>query len=55
MLYNKGLLSKDMIELTGNYDEDDLTEEDLYEMMEILSHIHCNDELIDTLYIMAEA
>ena len=55
MLYNKGLLSKDMIELSGRYDDDEHTEEDLYEMMEILSHIHCNDELLDTLYIMAEA
>ena len=55
MIYDKGLLSKDMIELSGKYEDDEHTEEDLYEMFEILSHIHYNNDLTETLYTMAEA
>jgi len=54
-MMNKGLLSKDMIELSGKYVDDEHTEEDLFEMFEILSYIYYENDLDGTYYEMAEA
>ena len=51
----RGLLSKDMIELSGKYEDDNHTEEDLFEMFEILSYIYYENDLNGTYYEMAEA
>jgi hypothetical protein len=52
---DKGLISKDMIEYSGRLDDDEHTEEDLFEMFEILSYIYYENDLDGTYYEMAEA
>ncbi len=55
---NKRLISKDMLEYSGCTSEDDNhTEEDLFEMFEILSYIYYESNLNNnnTDYEMAEA
>ena len=52
---DKGLLSKDMIEYSGRLNDDEHTEEDLFEMFEILSYIYYENDLNGTYYEMAEA
>ena len=55
MHLDKGIISKDMIECSGKFEDDKHTEEDLFEMFEILSHIHYDNNLIETAYQIAEA
>ena len=56
MMYDKGLVSKDMIEYSGCIsDEEEHTEEDLFEMFEMISIIHYNNKLIETKYEIAKA
>jgi hypothetical protein len=51
----KGIISKDMIESSGTYTDDNHTEEDLFEMFEILSYIHYDGILDYTDYEIALA
>ena len=55
MYINRGIISKDMIEFSGRLEDENHTEEDLFEMFEILSHIHYDNKLIETGYEIAEA
>ena len=55
MYTNKGIISKDMIEFSGKLVNENHTEEDLFRMFEILSHIHHDNKLIETSYEIAEA
>ena len=52
---DKGLLSKDMIEYSGRLNDDEHTEEDLFEMFEILSYMYYENDLDGTHYEMAES
>ena len=55
MVNLKGMISKDMIESSGTYIDVNHTEEDLFEMFEILSHIQYDGNLDSTDYEMALA